>query len=270
VTLSSDATVLPGEFFYLRNNRVASSAPNSTLYTTNATARFETKTTAVSPEVILTAPTVIGACDSLLVDARLTTGSGGRSFILNWTVNFPSGWAENATNLNVTAAVAEANANGALYISLPVDAIPESTMVFGLSVGNWLGNEDIASVTVKKKNTDPPIVQISGYGSSTTSRVAEDLKLTGSASMPACGTGGASTKLSFHWREPSGYLSDDEVDALATSQPRSILIKSGVMKAGRTYVFEVVAFIAGDANTNSSAQISVYAQASDLFAAISG
>ena len=156
MTLSSDATVLPGEFFYLRNNKIASSAPNSTLYTTNATARFETKTTAVSPEVILTAPAVIGACDSLLVDARLTTGSGGRSFILNWTVNFPNGWPENTTNLNVTRAVEEANANGALFIYLPVDAIPKATMVFGLYVGNWLGNEDVASVTVTKKNTDPP------------------------------------------------------------------------------------------------------------------
>jgi hypothetical protein len=42
-------------------------------------------------------------------------------------------------------------------------------MVFTLTVANWMGKESVSSITVKKANLDPPIVQISSYGSSTTS-----------------------------------------------------------------------------------------------------
>lgn len=45
-------------------------------------------------------------------------------------------------------------------------------------------------------------------------------------------------------------------------------IKSGVMVAGRTYVFSVTTFVSGFPSVNSSAEISVLAVASDLFAAI--
>jgi hypothetical protein len=170
VTFPSDATVLPGEYFWVKNKKVASAAPNSTLFTTNATAKFLAKTTAVTPKVILTAPSVIGMCDDLLVDARLTTGSGGRSYIVNWTVNFPQGLVEEgASSTNLTTAVDESNINNALYVSLKVRDIPVSTMVFTLTVANWMGKESVASVTVKKANLNPPIVQISSYGSSTTS-----------------------------------------------------------------------------------------------------
>jgi hypothetical protein len=87
------------------------------------------------------------------------------------------------------------------------------------------------------------------------------------ATMPACGSK-KSDKLSFVWGEPSGYLTSAQVSALATSQPRSIQIKAGVMTAGLTYVFKVTTFIEGNANTNSSDELSVYAVASDLFAAL--
>jgi hypothetical protein len=267
ITLSGDATVLPGEFFYLRNRMLQSSAPNTTLYVTNATGRLLAPPTAVSPAVTLTAPSVIGMCDQLTVDARLTTGSGGRNMFVVWNVTFPSGLRENSTISNLTAAVDLATSTNALFITLPLQDVPIASMTFSMSASNWLGNSDQAVVDVKKVDADPPLVQILGYGTSTTAFASDELKLTASATLPACGGSG---QLQFQWRETSGYLTTSELAGLSTLNPRTIKIGAGVMKAGLSYSFEATVFLGSVKNTNGTATLLVEAKASPLFATIGG
>jgi len=166
VTLSQDATVKPGAFFGIRNKVLQSSAPNTTLFVTNATGRFYAPATAVKPEVTLNAPSVIGACDSLLVDARLTTGSGGRAFKITWNVTYIN-LPENVSVANLTHAVNEASRTNALFFTVHPSDIPGAAMRFELKAKNWLGNEDGGAVEVTKVHADPPVVQIAGFGTAT-------------------------------------------------------------------------------------------------------
>ena len=72
---------------------------------------------------------------------------------------------------------------------MPAAAVPTTTLAFSLKLANWLGLEDAAAVEVVKVNLDAPTVQMSGYGASTAQYVSDDLKITASATMPACGGG---------------------------------------------------------------------------------
>ena len=285
VTLASDAAVKPGEYFYIRNKMLQNSAVGTTLFVTNATGRLDAPAAAVAPKVTLNAPDVIGRCDDLLVDARLTSGSGGRSLMVNWNVTFSDFKNQrdvvddlehtNATVANISLAVWEATRANALFVSAPNlfpgfnnPMLPFATMRFTVVARNWLGLEDEASVEVKKASLDAPVVQIAGYGSTATVYAADDLKLSAKASMPACG--GGNTPLRYIWAEPSGFLSASELSSVVTAQPRAIKVKAGTMKAGLTYVFEVSAFLPGYQEVNGTSRISITAKASDLFSAIAG
>ena len=68
-----------------------STAPNTTLYVVNATGRIFATPTAVAPIVVVNAPATIGLCDDLVVDARLTSGAGGRNMYMTWNVTLPPG-----------------------------------------------------------------------------------------------------------------------------------------------------------------------------------
>jgi hypothetical protein len=267
ITFSSDATVLSGDLFYLRNRMFQSSAPNTTLYVTNVTGQFLAPPNSVSPAVTLTAPLVIGMCDQLIVDARLTTGTGGRTLFVVWNVTFLAGHPENSTISNLRAAVELATATNALFIMLPLQDVPVASMLFSMSARNWLGNSDQATVNVKKVDADPPVVQIIGYGTSTTAFSSDELKLTASATLPACGGSG---KLNFQWRETSGHLTSAELAGMSTFDPRTIKVGAGVMKAGLTYSFEATVFLEFEKNVNGSATLLVVAKASPLFVAIAG
>jgi hypothetical protein len=183
-------------------------------------------------------------------------------------VTFPNGLKENATVANLTEAVELATATKALFITLRKEDIPTATMVFTLKASNWLGNSDEALVEVKKVGADPPLVQIQGYGKSTTAFSSDELRLTAAATLPACG--GAGGSLQFLWREPSGHLTAAQVAALSTVQPRTIRIRPGVLKAGLTYAFEAIAFVGSEKNTNGTATLLVHSKASDLFPSIAG
>jgi len=267
VTFSKDATVKPGAFFGIKNSVLQSSAPNTTLYTQNATGYLTTPVEAVKPVVTLNAPSVIGDCDSLLVDARLTTGSGGRAFKIIWNVTYHN-LPENVSVANLTFAVNEASRTNALWFKVPPADVPKVSMTFSLRTMNWLGNDNSGSVAVTKVNTDPPIVQIAGYGTAARLYLADTFKLTAEATLPACAPG--DSPLVFVWSEPSGFLTSQQLLALQTLSPRSIKVKGGVMVAKQTYQFRVTAFVSGYPNVNSTATLSVYAKPSELFASVAG
>jgi hypothetical protein len=270
VKLSSDATVVSGDTFYLKNGLLKNSFASSTLFMTNVTDRFFTPTTAVAPATVLSAPSTIGLCDDLLVDGSLTSGSGGRALKMTWNVTFP-GLSSNVSTANMTTVVQEATRTNALFINFVKDDFPQApvvTMVFRVYAKNWLGNNDETTLTVKKGNNDPPVVRILGYGSSVASFAADSLTLNAAATMPACNPG--STPLAFAWAEPSGLLTSNQVALAATATPKKITIPAGLLTALNVYTFRVTAWVPGSHLVNTTAEIAVTAKASDLFAAVSG
>ena len=97
----------------------------STLFATNSTAVFESPIGAAVPDVVLAAPSLIGQCDNLAVDGRLSTGSGGRSFTVEWNITYPPHIHPNSTMaLNLTSIVHRASAAGDLFLSIPSDFVP--------------------------------------------------------------------------------------------------------------------------------------------------
>ena len=267
VTLGPDATVKPGAFFGVKNKALMSDVPNATLFTTNATGYLTAPAEAVAMVVALSAPSSIGGCDRLLVDARLTSGSGGRTLAVIWNVTFHN-LPENVSVANLTHAVNEASRTNALFVTAPPADVPFVGMTFSVRARNWLGNEDSASVEVYKHHLDSPTVRIAGYGSTAALFLSDAFKLTAVATLPACVPG--STALAFAWSEPSGHLSSAQVASLATASPRSISVRGGTMVAGRTYRFAVTCIVAGNPAANATATLSVYAKPSDLFASVAG
>ena len=57
---------------------LASVATPARFFASNLTVSIEPPLEAISPNIVLNAPTTIGACDRLVLDARATLGSGGR------------------------------------------------------------------------------------------------------------------------------------------------------------------------------------------------
>ena len=124
----------------------------ATLFARNLTAVFESATDAAVPSVVLSAPSVIGACDNLLVDGRLSTGSGGRSFSrVEWNVTLPHTVVPNTTlGLNLTSLVNEASTAGLLFLKIPSALAPFGSAIYFLRLSNWFGNNEDAAILVTK------------------------------------------------------------------------------------------------------------------------
>lgn len=280
-TFSNDASVQNLAIAAVRNNKLKSSFPNTTLYLQNATFVLSAPASAVGPAVIISAPATIGRCDELALDGTLTSGSGGRIMDAEWTVVF-TGDSSNkaAAAANMTAILRNASESDILAVKFAPEDVPFGTFTFSLRCANWLGNTDRLSVNVTKVNADPPMVRIGGFGASTTIYASDTIKLTAVATLPGC-SGGSRSVLKYNWTETTGLLRLQwakkltPVQAAAVSaglSSRQLILRAGYLTAPFSYLLRVVVteFVDGDRMLSNAAEIRVNVRRSLLFAAIDG
>jgi hypothetical protein len=76
----------------------------SSLFVTNETFQIQAPSNPISAETILNAPSVIGPCDSLDLDATASWGSGGRLLTMSWDLGSETTDADGAISAALQAA----------------------------------------------------------------------------------------------------------------------------------------------------------------------
>ena len=269
VTFGFKATVLPGMKLFLRNHRLQSTWPRARLYAYNQNATIQNAVSPVVPVAIITAPASIGLCDDLVLDSRLTSGSGGRDLVYNWTLLAASSAA--ASTINVTKLLSAATKSQTSVVIVTRTAFPEQTkLTFRFTVTNFLGQIGATTFTVSKAGLPAPIIYIQGSNPMTTTKSVQ-LKLQLSAWQPQLcqGVTLSSSTMEFGWNELTGnYLSAG--GSFGTINPRTLTIMANTLVPLQTYMFEAIVCMKGDPHINSSATVTVNVAQQALVVAISG
>jgi hypothetical protein len=175
VTFGAQATVVPGDVFTLLPDLVRSSTlPNSltslaqTLVVGGPPSSFS-----MPPASLAATSSNVGLCDDLGLDASGSGGSGGRRMTFTWSASSTTAMASaeggNGLLSNISSVLETANDapgggfNSQHRVTLPFHAMPLSLSSFtvSLTVTNFLGLEQSASVEVSKLSFPAPVVAIS-------------------------------------------------------------------------------------------------------------
>jgi len=143
---------------------------------------------AVKPNIILSAPELLSACDGLVVDATGTTGSGGRAwtrFLWGAEISYDRG----ATYYNASDISSYLNEAGAIGtpVHVPRDLF-NSSAVYSISlfVRNFLGRQATKAVKIQVSSAvDIPYVALLSP-TSLTIYAADELTLTAVGQLPSC------------------------------------------------------------------------------------
>ncbi|KAG5190178.1 REJ domain-containing protein, partial [Tribonema minus] len=221
-----------------------------------------------APVVVgLSAPSLVGICDSISVSGDLTTGSGGRSLTYSWSLASYSN-IDPVVTPNVTDASAFLASSNTSRITIPNSVLQEGTTYgINLTANNFLGSSASSVVTVQKASSPVPGLTIDGPSALEVVR-SNDLAIQMSATMPdiACKTGlDKVTAMKFSWQETSGNLAS--VAAFQTTNPRALRIPAGTFASGLTYIFKGTCMLGSFGN---SAMVTVTVKAQALLARIAG
>ena len=127
---TSPATVVPGDLLHLRDG-VLSAGRWPSMLAFNQSTLIVGPDNPTEPAITINAPSAIGICDDLKLDASATSGSGGRSMNFNYTVTCSDGSRDVCAN--VTRVLAESNEVGGGSGSHTV-TIPSAVMPLGISM----------------------------------------------------------------------------------------------------------------------------------------
>ena len=272
VTFGSWPAVTPGSEFSLQDLVLQAADASASLFTTNQTFRMSEPDTPTVPVARLKLSSAsVGVCDGLVLDASSSSGSGGRSLRYNFTVH-----SENGGDVrNVSAALNIANRGndgmGTHRIVLASATMPRNLQfAVAVTVTNFLGFSDTATVAAAKLNQPVPSVSIQGDNPRSATH-SESLTLKVNAAVPSvdCIDGTSSnSKLGFTWVEDSGKFTGPLSGT--SKNPRALVIQAGALEPLETYTFRAIAFRADDPSRNNSAAVSVVVAQQGIVARIEG
>ena len=251
ITFGASASVLPGDYVIIDDGVLQIADPAAVLhaYTTNTTLLEPTSPLTPTPEVL--APSTVGVCDAISLDASLSAGSGGRPLTLKWylannkTLQSTYGWRGRAAAGNSSRVLASATAANAVEVSLGATEVPPGVKIWvTLIATNFFGRSASTSISLLRSGLPKPSVSIGGVSPRTVTR-SDTLLLRAAAAMPdtSCLTGTSfSPALSFSWRETTGQFSVTE-----PLNPRRLVIAPGTLSPLTTYVFEVYTQVGSNA-----------------------
>ena len=278
ITFGASATVLPGDTLRVLDGRLRSSFAGASLVTTNASAPIDTPRSPVAPVAAISAPDVLGLCDTLVLDAALSSGSGGRALRYNWTLAAAAGsglaaeLGGRSQLTNLTHALAVANMRGDDAIAIPRLFLPAKVRyTFTLRVANFLSAAtSAASVLVLKASMPAPHASIQGHDPKTTTRDAR-LRLVLSAEQPnlCAGLSLDERRMVIEWRELTGRFATDG-GSLAAENPRVLTVPAFTLSLRATYRFEAFVYMQKDPSINATSRCSVYVAPQPLVAGLSG
>jgi hypothetical protein len=210
---------------------------------------------ALTPIVSISAPSVVGVCDSLMLDLSGSSGSGGRPWTqVTVTVRSPT-----ASDANIQQLESFLLLN---YTLLPPVAIPAALLSpltdysFLIRMCNYLGACGTAVHSVTVLNTTNPYVTIIGSSTRYMSRSAP-LQIDGEAfMMRVCGDEPSKENLKFSWSVIRDGLAEDRSVSQSRNPLRFTLPAYSLQSSTLYYIY----FTALDTVTGYSASTSVKVQ----------
>ena len=213
------------------------------------------------PEVVLNAPSALGPCTNLSIDASLSSGSGGRKFRnVIWSVN-----STEVSSLQSLQSYLSLHEDVSQTLLVSADILPPANYVFTLSVENFLGRTSSSSVAVLVTTKFLPIVHILGPNFITTRRYTA-LSIQAIGSVPQCI---ANQNLSYSWRVYKDYVYQPNLVS-SSKDPRKLTLAAYSLISGATYQVEVIAQLPEDSAATGRAMATVYVDSGEIFALIQG
>ncbi|KAK3286447.1 hypothetical protein CYMTET_6003 [Cymbomonas tetramitiformis] len=218
----------------------------------------------VAAVAVLEIPPTVSVCDSAILDAGDSTGSGGRALKYEYTVE------NGADTTAIKTAFNEQNAHSnesSIYLASD-DLTAGEDYVFTVRVTNYIGETSTAECFVTKETGPYPSVSILGANPLD---VVPDrmLSLEGEGSQPntGCVSGDmASQEMTYAWTQLEGPLIDFESDpdiALTMNTP-ILTISSGTLLYDNEYVFQLTAELVAYPGRYATDTITVVVGPSDI------
>ena len=226
------------------------------------TVRIEAPVSPLAPSVSISAPAVLGSCDSLSLDVSGSSGSGGRAWAnSSITVSGPA-------NADITTMAARLRQ---ITVLTPPPSIASNLFRKGtqynflVTLCNFLGQCGVASKQVLVLNDTLPSVSLPGPALRTVSR-KDGLSLASAAFVSTCDGKKSSAGLSYKWSVFNNGV--QQLTAVSVSKDNSrFLLPTFTLNAGVFY--QVSVSVSAPGNTQaSSASVQVFVQRGSIMATI--
>ncbi|XP_022081345.1 uncharacterized protein LOC110974195 [Acanthaster planci] len=215
----------------------------------------------VQPEAVVTGPPKLPSCGNIRIDARRSTGSGGRAMSYYWEVE------STGSTTSLDNALNDINTNSpSPSLALDGDLMDADTdYVFTVNVTNFLGGWDVASLTVHRTGIAAPEVKILSSGVDLTSvRVSNSFELTAQVKFYSeCVPPGETL---FEW----SVNNTDVALNLKTQYTRSLNVPAYSLPAGEDLTFTVRVYKSSNPSAYVEASIGATTVSSPLVAVIRG
>ncbi|GAQ86232.1 hypothetical protein KFL_002770090 [Klebsormidium nitens] len=262
VQFGYNATIQPvgsasPDSIHLLPNTIGNAASNS--YNASGSVPLDGPEVGPTPVVSLSAPTSVGVCDPVTLDAGQSTGGGGRPLRFSYFVQGPN----NDYTAALSAKLADYTAEGSRS-SLTLgstDLEPGTSYIFTVTATNFVGLSSASvAVTINKQSKAVPVVTTPGTGAErrTVGRSSSIFSVTASGRVPGkfiwvagqCVPGGGDVPLSYTWQQLTGPIIDPtnlgSPKYTASFSSPTLLLPGSAMRLGVDYVFQVsVAIIQG-------------------------
>jgi hypothetical protein len=270
VTLGRGASVLPGDTIAVHKGQLraectlASSNCPDWQYNHGESLTIRAPTNALTPTVVLTAPSSIGVCDDITINSGSSTGSGGRKFsAYMWTVVVNDVSLPDGHSITTQAASATSGSSKQLFLSRSWLEAGASFKV-KLKLTNFLGVSESALFAFTKLSLPLPTVEIDG-GSQQSAFRSVGLSLTAVASAPSCVVLD-SMRVVYSWFIDGQSLAKENL-ALAPNMIRLPALSKHLLTGQTRVVTAVVSDTNGESNT---ATTTITVEGSPLVPVIAG
>lgn len=263
LNLKDSITLLSG---VLQAQCDSSASPSCTLYPKNimTTVLVTAPMSPIVPIIMLSMPSQIGPCDSLLLNAISSYGSGGRVwYSVSWSVtvnDITNDVVQNYLNTNGTSL------SSPIYV--PQMLLAPNTYSITLSITNFLGvTSSLSKKVTVSSNANIP--QVSILGPSLVNILSwQSLNLVADASVIQCGNV-IDGDLSYLWSvyQGIGIISGIVSESL---NPSTFMLSPFSLKPNTTYTVQVIVFIDKNSKKSNSASVIVQVGISGVVAVISG
>ena len=270
VTLGSEASILPvgstaPDVLVLKENAVANAAGNS--YNATGSQLVQAPDVVVTPLVAAKAPSTVGICEDLTIDASASSGSGGRNLVFGFQVE---GLGDKILSLSSllkglanTQSIADIDKNS-MNIGINYNFIVTAT--------NFLGQTTTAKIPVFRADQQVPTIFIEGKSTLKTESSSK-ITVPCRAEMPGdflydsalktCvkNDGGDLFPVNFSWKADKTKATFDAsglpVAFASTLATRDFTIPSNYLEAGKTYGFECTGADAAAPERKQSATVEI-------------
>ncbi|CAM9610014.1 unnamed protein product, partial [Ectocarpus fasciculatus] len=273
ITLSSKATLAPADSITVKSGLLraqcpaASSVQFCSTWAAASTVAVEIVAPAVTtpPVLSLSAPTIIGLCDNMIVDFSGSSGSGGRQW-KSATVTVES-TSTNISKINSYVSAVDMRASGRVVVPNRLLEVGYSYR-WTLRLCNFLGSCSEASTRVAMSNSAVPLNTILGNPLRSVQRNAE-LQLSSLANIRLCDGSVSSKNLHYAWTVYDASGAKLQGISSTSRDQKTLRLPAYTLPSAATY--RVVSLVTNtESALSASASAYVYVSQGPVVAKIAG